>query len=60
MANPEDSSEILSYDEKQITARLTQCQSCGTYWYMTKPNSICVRCSRKEWLTCVRSDNPST
>ncbi len=36
----------MTYDEKQITAPLTVCSTCGRAFYMTKPEPVCVKCRR--------------
>lgn len=35
------------YDEVQISARLCLCLICRRWWYMTKPQVLCVTCKRE-------------
>lgn len=33
-----------TYDERQISARLVKCQSCGKQWFMTVVQQPCIEC----------------
>ena len=34
----------MSYDDKQLAARLVTCQVCRKDYYMTHPRALCVPC----------------
>lgn len=38
---------IPTYDQKQLSADLRRCSTCGRSYWMTAPQTVCLRCQQQ-------------